>query len=128
MELTGLFTLAIAAALAWPRAEVPRQRIVLLPSADGSPSAVVVKGADGERLLNTPFAGLEVMANGSIQTVALTEAEVRTWYAQVLEAQPPRPQSFLLYFVTGSDSQLTSESAQTVRACSLSCNHALPPK
>lgn len=114
MELTGLFTLAIAAALAWPRAEVPQQRIVLLPSADGSPSAVVVKGADGERLLNTPFAGLEVMASGSTQVVTLPEAEVRARYAQVLEAQPLRPRSFLLYFVTGSDSQLTTESSQTV--------------
>lgn len=114
MELTGLITLAIAAALAWPRAEVPRQRIVLLPSADGSPSAVVVKGADGERLLNTPYAGLEVMPAGTTQAITLTEAEVRTRYAQVLEAQPPRPTRFLLYFVSGSDSQLTPESLQVM--------------
>lgn len=114
MELTGLITLALAAALAWPRAEVPQQRIVLLPSADGSPSAVVVKGADGERLLNTPYAGLDVMPAGTTQAVTLTEAEVRARYAQVLEAQPPRPTHFLLYFVSGSDSQLTPESAQTL--------------
>lgn len=114
MELTGLITLAMAAALAWPRAEVPQQRIVLLPSADGSPSAVVVKGADGERLLNTPYAGLEVMPAGTTQAVILTEAEVRARYAQVLEAQPPRPTHVLLYFASGSDSQLTPESAQTL--------------
>jgi outer membrane protein OmpA-like peptidoglycan-associated protein len=114
MELTGLITLAIAAALAWPRPEVAQQRIVLLPSADGSPSAVVVQGADGERLLNTPYAGLDVMAAGTTKDVTLTEADVRARYAQVLTAQPPRPQSFLLYFVSGSDSQLTPESVQTL--------------
>lgn len=114
MELTGFITLAMAVALAWPRAEVAQQRIVLLPSADGSNSAVVVQGADGERLLNTPYAGLEVMAAGSTQAVTFTESEVRARYAPVLETQPPRPTSFSLYFVSGSDSQLTSESAQTL--------------
>ena len=114
MELTGLIALAVAAALAWPQAEVPQQRIILLPSADESTSAVVVKGSDGERLLNTPFASLNVMPKGTIQEAKLTEADVRTRYGQLLEAQAPRPQSFLLYFMSGSDSQLTTESSQTL--------------
>lgn len=114
MELTGLIALAVTAALAWPQAEVPPQRIILLPSADGSASAVVIKGADGERLLNTPFASLNVMRNGTTQEATLTEADVRTRYGHLLEAQAPRPQSFLLYFVSGSDNQLTAESAQTL--------------
>lgn len=114
MELTGLIALAISAALVWPRTEVAQQRIVLLPSADGSPSAVVVNGRDGERLLSTPYAGLEVMASGSTQERTFTETDVRARYAQVLGAQPPRPHSFLLYFVSGSDSQLTPESVQSL--------------
>ncbi len=114
MELTGLIALALAAALAWPQAQVAQQRIILLPSADGSASAVVVRGADGERLLNSPFASLDVMAKGTTQEVQLNEADVRTRYGQLLDAQAPRPQSFLLYFVSGSDSQLTAESARTL--------------
>jgi outer membrane protein OmpA-like peptidoglycan-associated protein len=114
MELTGLIALAITAALVWPRTEMVQQRIVLLPSADGARSAVVVKSPDGERLLNTPYAGLEVMASGLTQELTLTETDVSARYAHVLNAQPPRPRSFLLYFVSGSDSQLTPESVQSL--------------
>jgi outer membrane protein OmpA-like peptidoglycan-associated protein len=115
MELTTLISIAIAAVLAWPQPQdVAQQRIVLLPSADGSPSAVVVRGADGERLVNKPYASLEVMRSGTTKEVSLSESEVKERYAQLLDAQAPRPKSFSLYFASGSDSQLTPESAQTL--------------
>ncbi len=115
MELTTLISIAIAAALAWAQApEVANQRIVLLPSADGSPSAVVVQGRDGERLLDKAYASLEVLRSGDTQQIGLSESLVREYYADLLDAQPPRPQSFLLYFANGSDSRLTPESEQTL--------------
>lgn len=115
MELITLVSIATAAVLAWPAAQMPHQRIILLPSANGAPSAVVVKGADGERLLNKPYASLDVMPNGTTQKVSLSESDVRARYTQLLDAQPPRPQSFQLYFVSASDSQLTPESAQVLQ-------------
>lgn len=115
MELITLVSIATAAVLAWHSAQMPQQRIILLPSANGAPSAVVVKGADGEHLLNKPYASLDVMPNGTTQGVPLSESDVRARYTQLLDAQPPRPQSFQLYFVSGSDSQLTPESAQVLQ-------------
>lgn len=114
MELITLISIATAAALAWPQAEMAHQRIILLPSANGSTSAVVVNGADGEHLLSKPYASLDIMPSGSTQEVMLSESDVRARYAQLLEAQPPRPQSFQLYFASGSDSQLTPESAKVL--------------
>jgi OOP family OmpA-OmpF porin len=115
MELITLVSIATAAMLAWPTTEMTNQRIILLPSANGSPSAVVVRGADGERLLDKSYASLNVMPNGTTKEVSLAESDVRARYSQLLNAQPPRPQSFQLYFVSGSDSQLTTESAQVLK-------------
>lgn len=115
MELTTLISIAFAAALAWPQApEVARQRIVLLPSTDGSPSAVIVQGSGAERLLDKAYASLQVMRSGVTHEVGLSESAVREHYAELLDAQPPRPQSFLLYFANGSDSHLTPASEQTL--------------
>lgn len=115
MELTTLISIAIAAALAGaPPEEVAEQRIVLLPSANGSASAVVVQGTNGERLLDQPYASLEVMRSGTTREVAMSQAAVKERYGQLLDAQPPRPKSFLLYFASGSNSLLTPESLQTL--------------
>lgn len=114
MELITLISIAAATALAWPQNNMANQKIILLPSADGSSSAVVVKAADGERLLNKPYASLDILPNGATKEVSLSKSDVRARYAQLLDAQPPRPQSFQLYFASGSDSQLTPESAKVL--------------
>ena len=90
------------------------ERIILLPSADGSRSAVIVQGAKGERLIDQAYASLEVSPTGKFSDAALSETQVRDRYANLLDVQAPRPRSFLLYFVTGSDSKLTAESEQTL--------------
>lgn len=114
MELITLISIAIVTALAWPPTEMANQRIILLPSANGSASAVVIKGAGGEHWLNKPYARLDVMPNGTTKEASLSEADVRARYTELLDAQPPRPQSFQLYFASGSDSQLTPESAKVL--------------
>lgn len=113
MELTTLISIAVAAVLAWPQ-DIARQRIVLLPSIDGAQSAVLLQTPHGERLLDRPFASLDVMDKGGLKESVLTEAEVSDRYGLLLAAQPPRPKSFLLYFESGSDSQLTPESSQVL--------------
>ena len=112
MELITLVSIATAAMLAWPTSEMATQRIILLPSANGAYSAVVVQGTDGERVLDKPYASLDIMPSGNTKEVALSESDVRARYGQLLDAQPPRPQSFQLYFVSGSDQELTPESLQ----------------
>lgn len=84
------------------------ERVVLLPSADGSPSAVVVRDASGEVLLNQPYAALKrrLDSNAGYQS---SPEEVKGRYADALAAQPARPKSYVLYFEAGGN-VLTQES------------------
>ena len=76
------------------------ERIILLPSRDGRPSAVVVKRATGEQELAQPYQGVGLA--GSEERPAVSSAEeVQKRYGQVLAVQPARPFSYTLYFVTG---------------------------
>ena len=113
-----LFAIALLGLGIWlgqaPEPEKITERIILLPSADGSRSAVIVHGVKGDRLMDQAYASLEVTPSGTFSDVALSESQVRERYASLLDAQAPRPRSFLLYFVTGSDSKLTAESQQTL--------------
>ena len=86
-------------------------RILLLPQADGSPSAIVVRLAGGdEALLAQPYAMAAVSA-GSMETSLSSAANVRARYGVLYDAMPPGRRSFVVYFETGGD-RLTVESAQ----------------
>ncbi|MBU1365134.1 MAG: OmpA family protein [Gammaproteobacteria bacterium] len=84
------------------------ERIVLLPSADGRASSVVVRDASGEVVLSQPYAGVKRSLNSNTPYQFAPE-EVRERFAQVLSAQPPRPSTYVLYFESGSN-VLTPES------------------
>lgn len=79
----------------------PRERVILLPQADGTPSAVVVQSKSGATsVLDRPYSVATVSPRriGSEQT---DDAAVRTRYKELFDALPARPRSFLLYFETG---------------------------
>lgn len=84
------------------------ERIVLLPSADGQPSAVVVRDKNGEVRLDQPYAGLKrsLDANRAYQS---SPAEVAERFGPALAALPARPTSYVLYFEAGGN-VLTPES------------------
>lgn len=84
------------------------ERVVLLPSQDGRPGAVVVKGTKGDVLLDKPYAAAE-RRGGEISTTTYSAAEVQSRYGASLAAQPRRPVSFSLYFQEGGVN-LTPES------------------
>lgn len=78
----------------------PAERIVLLPSAEGGPSAVVVTARDGKTLeLSTPYAVAQV-AGSRLQTAQTTAENVEANYGRMLAVTPPRVRSFTLYFET----------------------------
>lgn len=99
--LQGLMLAALLAGCA-------SERVVLLPSADGKPSAVVIKDDKGGLLLDKPYAAAERRL-GTNQVAASSAEEVSSRYGQVLAAQPTRPVSFNLYFLEGGVA-LTAES------------------
>jgi outer membrane protein OmpA-like peptidoglycan-associated protein len=93
-------------------AEAPREHIVLIPGADGRTGAVVIRGAGGETLLDRPYTGADVSASGTVTPRESDAAKVRQRFGAALDAQPPRPVSFVVYFTTNSD-ELTPESRRT---------------
>lgn len=103
----------VAAYIFWPR---PIQdRIILLPSADGSVGEVVVKGSSKEQVLNSPYAGVGADADGRLVVAeAETAKSVRERYGATLEALPPRPKSFTVYFAAGSATELDTVSRYVI--------------
>ena len=89
--------------------------VILLPDESGQVGAVTVSTADDSRVLNQTYNAVTAKEDATRlgETQALTEAQVNEEYEQVLKAQPPKPSSFILYFVVGS-SELTAESRTIV--------------
>ncbi len=78
-------------------------RVVLLPNADGSKSALVLKTKTGEQVIDQPYQALNVNKSGSISLDKESPESVRNRYGEALDAQPKRPTSYIVYFVTGKD-------------------------
>ena len=88
----------------------PQDYVTLLPDSTGKVGAVFVKTAKGEQLLNTPYASAQVSSRGNLSTRQDEANAVRDRYQTTLAALPPKPASFTVYFVSGSDTALTPES------------------
>ena len=84
------------------RAPLLAERIVLLPADTGRPSAVVVRSGETEILLDTPYTTAERRGT-VVEAGALSAEEVQRRYADLLAAQPHKPEPFTMYFVLGSD-------------------------
>ena len=84
------------------------ERVVLLPSGDGAPGAVVIRDKAGEIRLDQPYAATR-RTLGSNWVYQSSPQEVAERYGKTLAAQPPRPSAYVLYFETGGD-VLTAES------------------
>ncbi len=84
------------------------ERVVLLPSGDEVPGAVVIRDKAGEIRLDQPYAATR-RTLGSNWVYQSSPQEVAERYGKTLAAQPPRPSAYVLYFETGGD-VLTAES------------------
>lgn len=84
------------------------ERVVLLPSADGQPSAVVVRDRQGEVLLDTPYAAVKRRMDSNV-AYRSSPQEVVERFGDALAAQPARPKRYALYFEAGGN-VLTAES------------------
>lgn len=91
-------------------------RVVLLPGPDGKTGVVRVRSTQGESTLDTAYAAVSVSDTGNLVTQTASADSVAQRYAATLEALPPRPLSFLVYFATGSATMLTPESLAVIEA------------
>lgn len=87
-----------------------QDRVVLLPGPDGKVGEVVVKSEAGEQVLNTAYAGVGASAQGKLVLETESSAAVKARYGSTLDARPLRPQSFTVYFVSGSATELDADS------------------
>src|SRR5215831_11456918 len=91
--------LALAGCASKPALERVSERVILLPSESGKPSGVVVKTKDdGEVVLNTPYAAVEIRGATMVPRASSAE-EVERRYKGLLSAQPKTPQPFTMFFV-----------------------------
>ena len=79
-----------------------RERVVLLPSDSGQPSAVVLKSGTTEIVLDTPYASAELRGD-VLQSRRAALDEVERYYGGLIAAEPPKPEPFTLYFELGTD-------------------------
>ncbi|GAA6143488.1 OmpA family protein [Hydrogenophaga sp. 5NK40-0174] len=87
----------------------PATRVILLPQADGSPSAVSVTTEKGTQEVNKPYQTAEVSGSGGLSSGQSSAEEVKEDYGQILSLQLPDPERFTLQFQPGT-STLTPES------------------
>lgn len=108
----SLLTTALAAVLL-AACSTPGTRVVLLPQADGKPSAVVVRAKDGEEVLSTPYqrATAAVGARGAPVVDQADPAKVQADNKPLFDMRPPLPQRYTVYFELGGTT-LTAASQQ----------------
>ena len=88
--------------------------VVLLPKANGSAGAVVVRSdGSGPVILDKPYAAARIGGTARVQPITYNADLARKEFAGTLTALPARPMTFLVYFLEGTD-QLTSESEREV--------------
>jgi OOP family OmpA-OmpF porin len=94
---------AALTALLLAACSTPGTRVVLLPQADGKPSAVVVRAKDGEEILSQPYqrATAAVGAKGAPVVDKADEAKVQAENKPLFDMRPPPPQRYTVYFELG---------------------------
>ncbi|MFC3625901.1 OmpA family protein [Vogesella amnigena] len=106
-----VIAIGLAALLHQPASD----KVVLLPAPDGSVGRVVITTAQGEQEISQAYQSAAVRSNGKLTSGSESPDSVAKRYGALLQAQPRRPASYLLYFETGSD-MLTAASQATLEA------------
>lgn len=87
-----------------------RETIALLPAADGAMGSLNVKAKDGSAVqLKDAYAAAAIRGDKA-DVAKLDERQIKDQFAAALDARPPEPVKFVVYFREGSD-ELTPESA-----------------
>jgi outer membrane protein OmpA-like peptidoglycan-associated protein len=88
--------------------------VVLLPKANGSVGAVVVRsGGSDAVILDKPYAAASIEGAGRVQPLTYNADRAKKEFSAALTALPGRPVTYLLYFLEGKD-DLTPDSEREV--------------
>ena len=91
----------------------PREHYAVLPDAAGNTGQMRVTPSAGAPLTLNQDQTSATSRAGKASPTALSQADIKAMYKSALEAQPPAPTQFRLYFVEGSDT-LTPESQREI--------------
>ncbi len=95
-------------------AQTSNDLVVLLPKANGSIGAVVVRSAGSSPVvLDKPYAAARIVGAGRVQPLTYDAEFAKKEFNATLAALPARPVTFLLYFLEGKD-ELTPDSEREV--------------
>ena len=117
-----LLLVAVAAGLQMAcgplRSQTPQRKgqatVVLLPESNGTVGRAAVSNPSGTVELGTSRASTRVVPGVAPDAVTeMSEADIKRLFGSALEAQPPAPAHFTLYFQFDSD-ELTEESRKLV--------------
>ncbi len=95
-------------------AQASNDLVVLLPKANGSVGAVVVRsGGSDAVVLDRPYAAASIVVSGRVESFTYDKDLATQVFTASLTALPVRPSTFLLYFLEGKD-ELTPESEDEI--------------
>ena len=101
--LPGCLSLVLLSACA------PTTRVVLLPQADQTASAVTVRSATTQIVLDVPYQRASSTGADALKGDTVTPQEIQKKYLGLFTAMPPRPAKFIVNFLPGGTA-LTPES------------------
>jgi len=91
----------------------PRNMVVLLPDADGKVGAVTVSNQKGARTLDQANVAADLAGAERGDLHKLEQGAIKAIFGRALDAEPPAPLRFELYFEFGSD-RLTTASQNDI--------------
>lgn len=105
-----LNAITAACALLLAGCAAPRTQVILLPQADGTPSAVVLRGAQSEQVLDQPYQRARIAqdGHGAFQVDRTDAQAVSATFPELFALRPPQPKRFTLFFASG-DARLNPE-------------------
>lgn len=93
-------------------ASKPQGTVVLLPDAQGKNTSVTVRQAEGELLLDQPYAAAQLTSRGPLKATVSAD-QVQAQFGNALAARPIAPAQFTLYFIEGKD-EFTDDSKRAI--------------
>lgn len=92
-----------------------RMLVVLLPKANGTAGAVVVRSGPSQVLLDQPYAAAGVQSAGQVQAFRFDPDVARAEFGAAIAALPGRPAAFTVYFHEGTDTLTADSEAEIAR-------------
>ena len=86
--------------------------VILLPDEDGTTGSVVVQAEVASVTMTEPYTSSSVRSASPSEVLSIDQGQVEKRFTDLFEAQPAKPESFILYFHSGSE--LTEDSLKRI--------------